>query len=100
MTKNKFIKTLRSWKIPESIIKNYTNAVAYYGGAASYKDIYKIIVRNISTEMLRNYTPNRFDTKPYDFNLNEVTKDNYLSMYTYGAKVVEPMYVRRVEAFG
>lgn len=96
MTKNKFIKTLRSWCTPETIIKNYTNIVAHYGGAASYEDIYKILIRNISTEMLRNYTPNRFDIKPYDFNLDETTKDNYLSMYAYGAKVVEPMYVRRV----
>ena len=43
MTKNKFIKTLRSWRTPEPIIKNYTNAVAYYGGAASYDDIYNAI---------------------------------------------------------
>lgn len=93
MTKNKFIKTLRSWGISEATIKNYTNAVAYYGGAASYEDMYKILIRKISTEMLKNYTSNRFDIKPYDFNLNEVTKDNYLSMYTYGAKVVEPSYV-------
>ena len=94
MTKNKFIKTLRSWGASESTIKNYTNAIASYGGAVSYEDIYKIIVRNITTEMLKNYTPNRFDIKPYD--LGEASKDNYLPMYTYGAKVIEPMYVRGV----
>lgn len=97
MTKNKFIKTLRSWRTPEPIIKNYTNAVAYYGGAASYEDIYKILLRGISTEMLRNYTPSiKYDMKLQDFDLNEASKDNYLSMYTYGAKVAEPMYVRRI----
>lgn len=94
MTKNKFIKTLRSWRTPEPIIKNYINAVAHYGGAASYEDIYKIIVRKILTEMLKNYTPNRFDIKPYDYNLSDTLKDNYLLMNTFGVKVIEPMYVK------
>lgn len=98
MTKNKFIKTLRSWRISESTIKNYTNAVACYGGAASYDDIYKIIVRNITTEMLKNYTPNRLDIKPLDFNLGETSKDNYLLMNTFDAKVVEPSYVINISS--
>lgn len=97
MTKNKFIKTLRSWGASESTIKNYTNAISSYGGAVSYDNMYKILREIILTKMLENYTPNRLDIKPHDFNLNEVTKDNYLPMYTYGSKVVEPMYVRRAE---
>lgn len=99
MTKNKFIKTLRSWRIPESIIKNYTNAVADYGGAASYDDMYKIILRKISTEMIsetfRVQPLIKYDIKPFD--LDETSKDNYLSMYAYGAKVIEPIKVNKIE---
>lgn len=94
MTKNKFIKTLRSWRIPESAIKNYTNMVAHYGGTASYEDIYKIIVKNITTEIFKNYTPIKYNIEPYD--LNRISKDNYLLMNTYGTKKIEPMCVRRI----
>lgn len=95
MTKNKFIKTLRSWRTPEPIIKNYTNAVAYYGGAASYDDIYKILVRKISTEILsetfRVQPLAEYDIKSFD--LDETSKNNYLLMNTCGAKVIEPSCV-------
>ena len=95
MTKNKFIKTLRSWGASESTIKNYTNAIATYGGAVSYDDMHKILREIILKKILENYTPSiKYDIKPFD--LNETAKDNYLLRNTFGAKVVEPMYVRRV----
>lgn len=98
MTKNKFIKTLRSWGASESTIKNYTNAIASYGGAVSYDDMHKILREIILKKILENYTPNRLDIKLYDFNLSETSKDNYLLMNTFDAKVVEPSYVVNISS--
>ena len=97
MTKNKFIKTLRSWGASESTIKNYTNAIASYGGAVSYDDMHEILREIILTKILENYAP----TIGYEINpcaSAKAPKDNYLLMNTYGAKVIEPAHVLNIRS--
>lgn len=91
MTKKKFIKTLRSWKAPEPVIKHCTNMVSHYLGEVSYDDVYKMLIKKISTEIIKNQTFFEYDVKTV--NLGEASNDKYFLTSAYGVKVIEPSYM-------
>ena len=93
MTRKRFTKLLRGMGVAEKTIKNYTNTIINLGGKTSYKEVYDKLVEYIVKRFIYGNEQPKIDFAPFEFKYED-NQTNYL--LSYGAKVIEPEYVVRV----